>query len=214
MISRLVSAAVTAVLVLTAAGGVARASAGAQALIEAVRENYDFAKGVELEFDLETYWAVREKTRKRSGRVVLGSDDRFRAEIDKTVWVCDGRTYWQYNPETNQVVIKRLLDIDLSMHPSQIVKAYLTEYEFTVKEEGGKRAVLEGLRSSEESAGGEQTVTLWIDKKKNTIEKAVSVDRQGNRNTYTFTKTRLAVGANPGTFHFEVPEGAEVLDTR
>jgi outer membrane lipoprotein-sorting protein len=203
-----------AAVVLVTGGALVPVRAGAEAIIEALRATYDFDKGIELAFDLETYWAVREKTRKRSGSVVLGPDDRFRAEIGKTVWVCDGRTYWQYNAKTNQVVIKQLLDIDLSMHPSQIVKAYLTEYDFTVKEVDGKRAVLEGVRASEDTRGREQTVTLWVDTKKNTITKAVSVDKQGNRNTYTFTKTRLAVGANPGTFQFEIPEGAEVLDTR
>ncbi|MBD3316095.1 MAG: hypothetical protein GF344_09930 [Chitinivibrionales bacterium] len=201
-------------MLLTSWGGLWRTNAETHPLIDSIRAKYDFDKGIELAFELETYWAVREKTRKRKGHVILGPDDRFRAEVDNVVWVCDGRTYWQYNNKTNQVIIKRLLDIDLSMHPSQIIKTYLTEYDFSVKEQDGREAILEGVRVSKENDGRKQTVTLWVDKKKNTIVKAVSVDRQGNRNTYMFTKTRPAAGADPGTFQFEIPEGAEVLDTR
>ncbi|MFW6254101.1 MAG: LolA family protein, partial [Chitinivibrionales bacterium] len=73
---------------------------------------------MQISFDLSIFWAVRERTEEKKGELYVSPGDKFRAEVGQTIWVSDGQTYWQYSKAANQVVIKDLLDVDLSMHPS------------------------------------------------------------------------------------------------
>lgn len=171
---------------------------------------------MEMVFDLEIFWKVREKTEKKSGVIEIGPNDKFRVEMDKNSWVCDGQTYWQYSKATKQVVIKRLLDVDISLHPSQVIKTYLTEYKYTVENEDEKTAFLTWKCPEEETAGQNKPKELaaWVDKNSGTVKKLKIVDKSGNESTYTFKKTRLDVQIPAETFNFTIPEGATVLDTR
>ena len=74
---------------------------------------------------------------KKSGSLQLMPGDKFRLTIGSTEWISDGHTYWQYNEKTSQVIIKNLLDVDLSMHPSQMIKTYLG-YAYQVKSDDAK----------------------------------------------------------------------------
>jgi outer membrane lipoprotein-sorting protein len=183
-------------------------------LVKRIRETYRIGAGMTLQFDLEIYWAIREKTEKKSGKVQLADGDKFRARVGNTVFVSDGVTYWQYNEGSNQAVIKDLLDVDLSMHPSQLISEYLTQRDYTVKEHNGNQAILVWQAPQSDAPAGEQSITAVVDTNNNLIKKLTVVDKTGNTSAYTFTKIKLDSAIAPETFTFIVPQGANVLDTR
>jgi outer membrane lipoprotein-sorting protein len=183
-------------------------------LLDQVRQKYHAKASVEAEFGLTINWNVREKIENRNGRLLFAAGDKFRVELDNTVWVCDGQTFWQYSAATNQVIIKRLLDVDLSTHPSQILSTYLNKYQYALKEENDKQAVLAWKADSAGVKNPYQSITLVVDKKEVLVNKLVVVDRSGNESTYTFKKTKFGITPPPGSFEFEVPAGARILDTR
>jgi len=182
-------------------------------LVSTLKKKYSDKTTLEVSFDLKIFWKVREKNEKKSGVLRIMPGDKFRLKLGSWIWVCDGHTYWQYNVKTKQVIIKNLLDIDLSMHPTQMMKTYLS-YDFTVTSSDAKEAVLTWKAAEEEKKKGYSAITIWVDKKKSTIKKLLAVDSKGNESTYTFVKTKTGVQFPEETFAFTVPKGVEVVDTR
>ncbi len=190
-------------------------TAGAQdkALIPALKKKYGDKSSLELTFNLHIFWKVREKHEKKGGVLKIMPGDKFRLKLGSWEWVCDGHTCWQYNKKTSQVIIKSLLDLDLSMHPSQMMKTYLS-YDFTAASTDNKEAVFTWTTSEKVKKKSYTGITLWVDKKKVTLKKLAAIDSKGNESTYTFTKTKIGTQIPPEIFTFEIPKGVEVLDTR
>jgi outer membrane lipoprotein-sorting protein len=182
-------------------------------LIDQLKAKYSPTKTIKLEFDLSIFWKVREKTETKSGSVIIAGD-KFRAELGSTLWVCDGTTYWQYSKASNQVIIKRLADVDLSSHPSQLIETYLTKYKFTTTAEDDNSATLAWQAPAGAKDETTRAITLWVDKKKGTIKKLLTVDKSGNENTYSFKKSEFGIQVPPATFTFTPPQGASILDSR
>ncbi len=191
-----------------------RAQSPEPPILEKVRQTYQIGKGMELHFDLEIYWAVREKTEQKSGKVFLASGDKFYAQVGATTFVSDGVTYWQYSKASNQAVIKDLLDVDLSLHPSQIINKYFAERSYTITDKSPKQATLVWTAPQNGAPAGEQSITALVDTKKFLIKKLTVTDKTGNTSAYVFTKTKLDTPIPPEKFTFVVPQGANVLDTR
>jgi outer membrane lipoprotein-sorting protein len=183
------------------------------AIITRLKKKYSPETSIELAFDLNIFWKVREKHEKKEGALMVAPNDKFRLKLGSTEWVSNGHTYWQYNVKTNQVIIKNLLDVDLSMHPTQILKTYLS-YTFTVKSDNEKEAVLVWTVKKDDKEKSFTSITLWVDKKKNILKKLVVIDKNENESTYIFKKTKTGIQIPSETFSFEVPKGVEVLDTR
>ena len=190
------------------------AAAETPQIIKTLRQKYGKNVTLKTQFNLEIFWKVRERTEKKSGMLYCAPNDKFRLQLDKTTWVSDGRTYWQYSEKNKQVVIKQLLDVDLAMHPSQIISTYLFEYAYTIKQEDASEAVLVWTAAEGEKKGFARVVTLWIDKKKLVLKKLHIIDASGNESTYVFKKTKTGASIPNSVFTLDIPEGASVLDTR
>jgi outer membrane lipoprotein-sorting protein len=183
-------------------------------IVETVRERYGSATAITTDIDLTILWKVREKQESRSGTMQLAKGDKFRVELGPTVWVCNGQTVWQYSSASNQVVVKRLLDFDLSSQPSQMLQTFVHDYDYRVLEETDKQAVLFWEADSSHASSFYRTVTAFYDKRKNVISSFVLIDRHGNESTYRFSKTILGASIPRETFEFAIPKGAHVLDER
>lgn len=182
-------------------------------IISNLKKKYHAESSIDVAFELNIFWKVREKNEKKSGALMVAPNDKFRLKLGSTEWVSNGHTYWQYNIKTNQVIIKNLLDVDLSMHPTQILKTYLS-YAYSVKSESEKEAVLIWRIMADDKEKSFKSITLWVDKKKNVIKKLVVVDKNENVSTYIFKKTKTGIQIPTETFTFTVPQGVDVLDTR
>jgi len=183
------------------------------ALIAALKKKYGEKSSLELTFTLDIFWKVREKKERKDGLLQIMPGDKFRLKLGSWTWVCDGHTYWQYNEKTEQVIIKNLLDIALAMHPSQMMKTYLS-YDFTVKGGDAKETIFQWRNPAGDKQKEYSAITLHVDKKKTEITKIVAVDSKGNINTYTFSRTKTGVRFPENTFSFTPPKGVEVIDTR
>jgi outer membrane lipoprotein-sorting protein len=190
------------------------AAAATGGVIDAVREKYDPKASIEADVQVTIYWKVREKEDRKEGHIVLGGGDRFRVQLDKILWVCDGQTVWQYNEKTQQVVIKRLLDVDLSSHPSQIFSTYLKEYSYRENLDDEREAVLNWEADSSDNDPFYRSVALWINTKHVVVTRIVVVDKNGNESTYRFKKTAFGIQPPADLFTFTVPKGVHVLDVR
>lgn len=177
--------------------------------IHSVVEQYQ-KKNVELWYDLVVYWDVREREEKHSGHAFLTPGDKFNFSFDTNKWTSDGVTVWQYNSASNQVLIRDLLDVDLSMHPSTLFEDLLNKT-FVETPDGANKQVATWVNPAPKR-GEDRRIEVLYDKKKSIILSAVFVDEDGNINTYTFTKTRFPEQISEELFTFVIPEGADVLE--
>ncbi len=182
-------------------------------IISSLKKKYDVKSTIELSFDMDIFWSVREKHEKKAGHLQLAPDDKFRLKLGSTEWISNGHTYWQFNTKTKQVIIKDLLDVDLSMHPSQMIKAYLSR-SYTVTSQSEKEATLVCAIDEDKKRKSFKSITLIVDLKKLVIKEMVVVDTDDNKSTYTFKKTKFNQTVPNELFTFKTPKGVEVLDTR
>ncbi len=183
-------------------------------LLEQAKGNYGEQSSVRTKFTLDIFWKVRQKTEHKKGTLLLGKGDKFRVRLDHTEWVSDGYTYWQYSKKSNQVVIKNLLDLDVSYHPSMIFSHYLKNESYVAVDttECCIAYTDSSLKSNKKSQINE--ITIWIRKEGASIEKIKMVDENGNISTYTFNKWKFGVQFSEDDFTFEPPQDARILDTR
>jgi len=183
-------------------------------VLETIRAAYGSERTLSTDFDLTILWKVREKQESKSGRMQLAPGDRFRVEMGSATWACDGQTVWQYSSQTNQVVVKRLLDFDISSHPSQMLATYVRGYDYRVLEEDERQATLQWEADSAQASASYRLITLTFDKRKGVVSSLVVIDRHGNQSTYTFKRTAFGESMPRSTFEFAIPKGADVLDER
>lgn len=185
------------------------------ALLQRIRQRYNTEKqALRCDVQLAIYWSVREREERKSGTLLLAPGDRFDVTLDNTRWVSDGRTLWQFNPRTNQVVVKHLLDMDLSSHPSQILSTYLMDRTYTTRSTDKGRTVLSWKADAKSPSTFYTAITLTIDTKKEEILCVEVLDRSQNKTTYSFSKTIFNPALPKEGFTFLFPKGADILDVR
>lgn len=184
-----------------------------KSIVGNLKEKYGPEKAANLAFDLTIFWSVRERYEKKSGELIYSPGEKFRLTLGNTSWVSNGQTYWQYSKKTNQVVIKSLLDIDLSLHPSSMMQSFLS-YTFSTYSSDDKTIVLKWEGDSKNSDLPYKKIVINVDRKKMEISELTVIDDDGNESRYTFKKAKFG-GAEPASiFEFSIPEGVDVLDTR
>lgn len=188
-------------------------SDNAKAIVESLRKKYSASNSANLSFDLTIFWSVRERYEKKSGELIFSPGEKFRLTMGNSTWISNGQTYWQYSKKTNQVVIKSLLDIDLSMHPSSMMQSFLS-YSFNIHASDDKAFVLKWEGDSKNSDLPYKKVMVNVDKKRMEITELTVTDDDNNESRYTFKKAKFGEKQPASVFEFSIPEGADVLDTR
>lgn len=181
-------------------------------LLSILRKNYSPETPLSAKFSQTIYWSVREKEEKRKGRIILAPGDRFRVTLDKETFVSNGETFWQYSAGTNQVVVKRLADVDRSTLPSQIFTRYIAAYPF--REQGRKKGVAQIAWKSDSVDAPYTTIQLWVREVDGRITRCVLIDRNDNTFTYAFTAMVFGKNLPKEMFEFDVPKNVRIVDMR
>jgi outer membrane lipoprotein-sorting protein len=181
-------------------------------LIRLLRKNYDPSQSIATHYALTIYWSVREKEEKRQGNISLASGDRFCITAGDERIISNGTTYWHYTPQANQVVIKNLKEVDLSLLPSQLFARFIVSCPF--KQVRSEKGVAEFIWTSDSTGAPYQSIIVKVKEKDGRIDACVMTDRNGNLFTYTFTATTLGKKIPGRTFEFAIPKSARIIDLR
>jgi len=202
------------ILFIVAAG--IRAGVVEPPVLQTVRALYGGTHPLDVTFTLHIVWKVREKEETQNGRFILAPGDKFRCEIGKNLWICDGTTLWQINTadKSPQVTVRNLEDEDVAMYPSHIVSTYLNSREFRTMNETATQIVIESTPGSIPKNDDTRFVRLIIDKKNGIILSLFIIDRNGNESTYRFKKTKTDIVLNPKLFTYSTAKGVTVVDMR
>ena len=113
---------------------------------------------------------------------------------------------------TNQLVVRRLADVDRSTLPSQIFAKYVASFPFSEVERKKGTAVFAWRCDSGETRYREIRITA--DEKGRRITRCVCTDHNGNTFTYDFKATVFGGKQPKERFEFDAPEDARVVDMR
>ncbi len=164
---------------------------------------------VKMEFSLEIYWAIREKTEKKKGSLLLSGDENFDLTLEKSRWVSDGVTVWQYSENSGQLVIRNFFDMDFSLHPSTMFERFgsrkfkeITENDITL------------LRWSDDKDLEYRKIDVVLSADKKSFESILFVDLDENESRYIFKKMQFLESIDESLFVMTTPKNAEVFDER
>ena len=193
-----------------------RAFSQEPAIMKTVRSVYNGNTSLQTSFTVHIIWKVREKEETKNGKFFLAPGDKFRAEMGEAAFISDGETYWQVTRDDKgeQVVIKRLSDVDLAALPSRVLSTYLDKYIYRLKEEHGGETIVQWKADSASSSGDVVEIRMSIARKSGAVTKLFVVDKSGNESAYTFNKIKIGVKLSPSLFTYALTKGASVIDMR
>ncbi|HEX2958980.1 MAG TPA: hypothetical protein VHO70_19250 [Chitinispirillaceae bacterium] len=62
-----------------------------------MRKKYTTDSFIEAQFQMHTWWSVREREETKNGHLYIAPQNRFRVELGGETMVSDGKIYWQYS---------------------------------------------------------------------------------------------------------------------
>ncbi len=163
---------------------------------------------VDLAFNLEIFWSVREKTEKKKGTVLLADNNRFDLALGGTRWICNGTTLWQYSASEKQLIIQKAASMDNSMQPAKLFDHFVGRDFKVIPTKSGEILRWEG----KDKEFLKIEVKLSADGKK--IGSVLFVDLENNESRYSFTKMIFPKSVDSKRFTFTKPAGTEVFDER
>ena len=141
------------------------------------------------------------------------------AELAGTVMVTNGSTMWTYDPARNQVT-KMVLPEDMpsEMDYTEPVKNLLDENDISlegVEDIGGRSAyVIEATPKNETMSGLFARTRVWVDRENWMLLEMEMYDKDDNLiSKLEYRDVTFNTGIPDSEFIFEVPEGAEVVET-
>jgi outer membrane lipoprotein carrier protein len=194
------------------------------ALALLVQRSYARAGDFSARFAQTYTYAALGRTKESTGRVMVKRPGLLRWEYetpDKKLLVVDGKAFWQWVPNDNQVTVNR------HFQGGEISSAFSFLWgkgdllrEFTPREiplpeaiakvEGAEHAL--ELQPKKPSAQI-QRVVFAVDAK-GTVRASLVTDAQGNENRLVFSEAKTDSALSDALFHFEVPKGANVQELR
>jgi chaperone LolA len=160
---------------------------------------------------------VLEKSGKRiqasSGTMQFERPGKFRWEYRKPyeqLIVGDGKKFWMYDVDLNQVTVKKL-DAALGSSPAALLSGNNEiESGFTLKDIA-ERDGLEWLQATPKSAESTFEKILMAFNAKSELVVMELHDSFGNHTVLRFTELKSNPALSPQRFHFTPPKGADVL---
>ena len=185
-------------------------SAAESAVMSQIRQKYNKNSTIRSQFDLDIFWSVREKKEHKTGSLIIAPQNRFKVELNGEVFVSNGDRFWHYSKSISQVTIDNVARIDLSSLPSNLLQKFLFQYKYVEIEKNGSETVLEWKKDIAENSVY-TSMKVWASNS-GEVTKLQMTDRNGNVNTYSFHKTIFGGKVPAGTFDFQVPKNAQVLN--
>lgn len=160
---------------------------------------------------------VQDKNGKRlqsaSGTMQFVRPGKFRWVYQKPyeqIIVGDGKKFWMYDVDLNQVAVKKL-DAALGSSPAALLSGNNEiERDFLLKDKGEKEG-LDWLEAKPKSAESNFEKILMAFNAKSELLVMELFDTFGHRTVLRFSEVKNNPALSPQLFHFVPPKGADVL---
>ncbi len=164
------------------------------------------------EFNQVTYDANGDEIQHSSGRLWITKPLKFRSHTDppmEQVLVSDGELLWYYDPDLEQVTVQKL-ELLSDNQPALLLAGQLEDISshFRVDyyaDDIGEHYVL----IPSEKDGSVTSLVLTVSDAN--ISKIDVNDALGQRTTIAFSSVEKNIQIDPATYHFNIPEGVDVV---
>jgi outer membrane lipoprotein carrier protein len=190
------------------------------AVVAGVESTYKDVASIRADFVQVTRSAALGGEQKQRGRMVLKRPRKMRWEFqgaDASLFVTDGSTMWVWSPAQNQVVVTREVGAESDGAVALLGGLDKLDELFFVSlleaESGPEKRthVLELVPRKPTPAFKKLRIT--VDRKKYTLERLVWTDAFDNQVDLSFSQVRLNQDVSDAEFTFQVPAGANVIDS-
>lgn len=192
-------------------------SANVDKIIKDVQKKYREIKVVNVDFKQINRFKLTGIQNEVYGSLWISNDNKFRLETEDQLMVSNGENYWRYNKLENQVIIdyakKSQQDVFLNNFLFNISDHYFSQI---IKEEKeGKQKIYE-IRLTPKIPDNSffRYIKVWLIDKSWELKKVVYVDFNENEVEYEVEKMVINPKVSKDAFHFESPEGVEIVDLR
>mgnify|MGYP006271458425 FL=1 len=174
---------------------------------------YDQVETMRADFEQVRLREGSETGRRHAGEVVIHRPGRFRFEYTEPyeqLYVSDGGRVWSWDPGLEQVIVQDVTAILGNTPAALLAGDEPLEETFRIAEVGGtsgERWV--ELRPREDAENFEQVRLTFGPEHIRALE---IVDATGQTSRMTFSRVAYGITVDEGRFHFEPPEGADVVD--
>ena len=201
------------VLVLFA--GQSASAQNADALFERLQSKYESIDALRANFSQTMTSPYSEMEESFSGTLVFQRDS-YRVETGTQTFVTDGTVTWIYLPSENQVLINDYVEDETAFSLNNFFLNYSERYDIAqadvVQLDGARHYQ---MRLTPKSGDAFFTsVTIWMRDADNLVTKMEVVDVNETTMTFDLDDIEENPALKAGTFTFEAPAGAEVIDLR
>lgn len=190
-------------------------AAPADSVMALSKKWFDSGKAWNFDFRVRVDYAGSPETGVQGGNLLVTGKDMFRLKISGMAIYCDGKNFWQWNQETNQVLLKLLEDMDSNMHPSELLFKYLSCKPIGMKREkiGGKTANVIKLDASRYGKDFAE-MEVWLSTSDASPMRLVTVDPLRNVSTYDISNLKRVDNVKVSDFVLVPGKGVDVIDMR
>jgi outer membrane lipoprotein carrier protein len=218
MLPRVLTAALVAAMIVATGRA---ADPTAPELAQALQKKYDGIKDFSADFTHTYEGGVLKKQVTERGKLLVKKPGKMRWEYavpEAKTFVSDGAKMYSYVPADKQVVVSPVPPEDEATTPTLFLagKGSLTR-DFTPSLVELPAGMAPGSRTLKLVPKSRQRDYDWlmlvVDPATLAIRGLVTVDGQGGRSSFSFTKLKENVGLTDKDFAFKVPRGVDVLST-
>jgi outer membrane lipoprotein-sorting protein len=148
---------------------------------------------------------VREKESKFKGKIILGTDNKFNISVNRTSFVCNGETFWEYDSRQKRVTIQKVTPGLSKSIPTELLKLLKTA-NFTEN----KKTNSVVWQDKETVKNGYEKVEVFFANSQ--ISKIITLDTEKNVTTYNFEKTTFLKNVSDNIFNFVIPQGVQIYE--
>jgi outer membrane lipoprotein carrier protein len=191
-------------------------SGSADPIVDRLQKNYDATVDFIADFQQETAVKTLNRKLKASGKLYFKRPGKmlWRYEEPKGQFVlADGKNLYFYQPEQDQVIkspLKNAFRSDIPLSFLLGLGNLKKDFTATLKATEDNQHVIRLDPRGE--LGGFSEVLVGVDRNSSDIDWISVRDAAANLTTIRFSDMRKGVGVQESLFHFQVPDGADIVE--
>jgi outer membrane lipoprotein-sorting protein len=190
----------------------------AKKILDKVSAKYKTYKSIVAVFKLKIENTKNKLSEEQSGKVFL-SGLKYKLEMKSQDIICDNKTVWTYIKDSKEVQVNTFESGNQSISPSQIFTIYEKGFAYVYageeKEKTGNILDIIDLTPTDKTKSVFK-IKLLIDRNLSQIKKAVVLEKNGNKYTYSLSSFDTKQLLNDNFFTWKASEnpGISLIDLR
>ncbi len=185
-------------------------------IIEKLQKKYHAVKDATVSFTQEVKFGATGAEQSFSGTLYMKNGNRYRIEMEDQTIVTDGESVWRYTGMNKQLLIDKYREDPRGFSAENILVNIPERFTSVVlgKEKISDLETLILKLTPKEERSAAKWMKLWIDEGEVIVKKIQILDLSDNLMIYSIDTISFNTGLSAKMFHFETPDGANVIDLR